>query len=64
MRGVYKRIVVDADGKKLLGAVLVGDADDYGTLLQYRLNDMTLPEHPDALILPRRDGDDLPGMGC
>jgi nitrite reductase (NADH) large subunit len=63
VRGLYKKIVVDADGKKLLGAVLVGDAADYGTLLQYRLNDMALPEHPDALILPRRDGDDLPGLG-
>mgnify|MGYP003612137408 FL=1 len=31
---VYKKIVVSADGKKLLGAVLVGNADEYGTLLQ------------------------------
>ncbi len=63
LHGLYKKIVVDAEGRKLLGAVLVGDAADYGTLLQYRLNDMALPEHPDALILPRRDGDDLPGLG-
>lgn len=53
---VYKKIVVTPDGKKLLGAVLVGDAEDYGNLLQLKLNDMELPEHPDALILPNRDG--------
>ncbi len=53
---VYKKIVVSSDGKKLLGAVLVGDSDDYGNLLQLKLNDMELPEHPDTLILPNRDG--------
>jgi nitrite reductase (NADH) large subunit len=63
VNGIYKKIVVDADAKKLLGAVLVGDAADYGTLLQYRLNDLPLPEHPDTLILPRRDGAALPGLG-
>ena len=53
---IYKKIVVTQDGKKLLGAVLVGDADDSGNLLQLKLNDMALPEHPDSLILPNRDG--------
>jgi len=53
---IYKKIVVTADGKKLLGAVLVGDAEDFGNLLQIMLNDMDLPEHPDMLILPNRDG--------
>ena len=63
VNGVYKKIVVDADNKKLLGAVLVGDAADYGNLLQFKLNELALPEHPDALILPRRDGAGLPGLG-
>lgn len=49
---VYKKIVVDATQKKLLGAVLVGDASDYDTLLQYALNDIELPENPESLILP------------
>ena len=53
---IYKKIVVTPDGKKLLGAVLVGDAEDFGNLLQMMLNDMELPEHPDMLILPNRDG--------
>ncbi len=53
---IYKKIVVTRDGKKLLGAVLVGDAEDFSNLLQIMLNDMDLPEHPDMLILPNRDG--------
>jgi nitrite reductase (NADH) large subunit len=53
---IYKKLVVSADGKTLLGAVLVGDAEDFGNLLQIKLNNMTLPEHPDSLILPNRGG--------
>ena len=49
---VYKRIVVSADNKTLLGAVLVGDTSDYGNLLQLALNGIELPENPDGLILP------------
>ncbi|HEX5057364.1 MAG TPA: nitrite reductase large subunit NirB [Gammaproteobacteria bacterium] len=53
---VYKKIVVSDDGKRLLGAVLVGDAADYGTLLQTMLNGIELPQYPDSLILPERGG--------
>ena len=60
--GIYKRIVVSEDKKKLLGSVLVGDASGYGTLLQYCLNDIELPEHPDELILPHRS-DESVGLG-
>ena len=60
---VYKKIVVDASGDKLLGAVLVGDAKEYGSLLQYMLNEIQLPEHPDDLILPQRDGSAAVGLG-
>ena len=55
-REIYKRLVVDSDCKRLLGAVLVGEAGDYGTLLQTMLNELPLPEHPEELILPRREG--------
>ncbi|WP_018608998.1 nitrite reductase large subunit NirB [Uliginosibacterium gangwonense] len=54
--GVYKKIVVDADNSRLLGAVLVGDTEDYGNLLQMKLNAMPLPAHPDSLILPAYAG--------
>ena len=53
---VYKKIVVSADGRKLLGAVLVGDCSDYDTLLQLFLNDMELPANPEAIILPTDAG--------
>ena len=57
---VYKRIVVNKTGKKLLGAVLVGDTADYGMLLQTMRSELTLPKHPDALILPAREGGGMP----
>ena len=54
--GVYKRLVISGDRKYLLGAILVGDADEYGSLLQMALNPLPLPEHPEDLILPAREG--------
>ena len=53
---VYKRMIVSADNKKLLGAVLVGDVEAYGTLQQMCVNGMDLPEDPNCLILPNVDG--------
>jgi nitrite reductase (NADH) large subunit len=53
---VYKKIVVSADKQHLLGAVLVGDAEEYGNLLQFALNKITLPDQPDSFILPNIDG--------
>jgi nitrite reductase (NADH) large subunit len=55
-REVYKKLVVNEDGTRLLGAVLVGDTDDYGTWLQMMLNGLALPEYPEDLILPPRAG--------
>lgn len=60
--GIYKRLNVSADGKKVLGATLVGDCCDYDTLLQYFLNDIELPENPENLILPALDGE-TPSLG-
>lgn len=63
LNGIYKKIVVSEDGRKLLGAVLVGDAAEYGTLLQMALNGIELSEHPEALILPASDGQAKAGLG-
>ena len=60
---VYKRLNVSADGKKVLGATLVGDTADYDTLLQYYLNDIELPSDPESLILPASDGE-KPSLGA
>ncbi|MCE2028803.1 nitrite reductase large subunit NirB [Sessilibacter corallicola] len=60
---VYKRLIVSEDGKKVVGAVLIGDVDAYGSLLQLMLNDMELPESPEALILPSVEGGEAAGLG-
>lgn len=62
-REVYKKIVVSECGKHLLGAVMVGDAGEYGTLLQMMLNRIELPEAPEFLILPQADGKAKPALG-
>ncbi|MGN5354002.1 nitrite reductase large subunit NirB [Ralstonia sp. L16] len=60
---IYKKLVVSEDGKYLLGGVLVGDAAEYGTLLQMMLNRIELPEAPEFLILPQADGNARPALG-
>ncbi|WP_090812632.1 nitrite reductase large subunit NirB [Paraburkholderia tuberum] len=63
LKQVYKKLVVSECGKQLLGAVMVGDAAEYGTLLQMMLNSIELPEAPEFLILPQSDGKAKPGLG-
>ncbi|AMO69550.1 nitrite reductase large subunit NirB [Zhongshania aliphaticivorans] len=60
---VYKKIVVSSDGQHLLGSVLIGEANDYGTLLQFALNKITLPVQPESMILPTLDGSAGVGLG-
>ncbi|MEH6435153.1 nitrite reductase large subunit NirB [Massilia sp. DD77] len=60
---VYRKIVTSACGKYLLGAVLVGDAASYGSLLQTALNRIELPEAPEFLILPDGGGAGRPAIG-
>ena len=60
---IYKKLVVSECGKYLLGGVMVGDAGEYGTLLQMMLNRIELPEAPEFLILPQADGMSKPALG-
>ena len=62
-RGIYKKLVVSANGKHLLGRVLVGDAEDFSTWQQYMLNAIKLPEKPESLLLPAGTGD-APALGA
>lgn len=55
-QGVYKRINLTRDGKYLLGGILIGDAAAYNILLQTVNNKITLPPHPEDLILGARGG--------
>ncbi len=52
---IYKKVVVSADGRRLLGAVLVGDTEGYGMLQQFCINQMALPDNPIQLLLPDTD---------
>ncbi len=52
----YKKLIVSEDGKNLLGAVLVGDAEQYGYLHQLTINQMDLPEQPVQLLIPGAEG--------
>ncbi len=55
-RQIYKKLVVDATGRRLIGAVLVGDTDCFGEWQQMMLEGAALPEHPEELILPGSTG--------
>lgn len=55
--GIYKRINLSSDRSKLLGGILVGDADQYSMLLQITQNEMAIPPNPAELILGTRGGE-------
>ena len=54
--GVYKKLVVSDDGRRLLGGILVGDASAYGLLRPLVSSGMELPANPEELILPAARG--------
>ncbi|MEV6162647.1 nitrite reductase large subunit NirB [Streptomyces sp. NPDC052052] len=53
--GIYKKLVVGADGR-LLGGVLVGDADSYAMLRPLAVRRAELPAPAEQLLLPAGDG--------
>jgi len=63
MKGIYKRINISADGKQLLGGILVGEAEQYNMLLQTCKNKTVLPPNPEDLLLGARNGESEPGAG-
>src|SRR5205814_1562236 len=60
---VYKRLVVDREGTRVLGGIFVGEASTYQVLLQMARGDMPTPEHPEQLILPASNGDSGQSLG-
>ena len=62
-KGVYKRINISADGKTLLGGILVGDAAQYNMLLQTVKNKVVLPPNPEDVILGNRGGEEAAVAG-
>ncbi len=61
--GVYKKLVLSKDGTRLIGGILVGDAHDYGTWLQFMLNGMALPGKPESLLVAPGEGGESAGIG-
>jgi len=49
---VYKKLVVNEDGTRLLGGILVGDAEDYGVWLATMLDGTPLTGDPAEMIVP------------
>lgn len=60
--GVYKKLLFDKEGTKLLGGVLVGDASEYGTLSMLAKTGQPLPCPPGEMIAGRSGGASLGGL--
>ncbi|KIC90724.1 nitrite reductase large subunit NirB [Flavihumibacter solisilvae] len=54
LQGIYKRLNISADGKTLLGGILVGEAGSYNMLLQTCKNKLVLPPDAGELIFGSR----------
>ena len=60
--GIYKKLVVDETGTRLLGGILVGDASAYGVLRPMVASGIALPDNPEELILPMARAGSAPGV--
>lgn len=49
--GIYKKVVFDTVTNLIRGAILVGDASDYGKLLQMYQNGLTLPDVVESILV-------------
>jgi nitrite reductase (NADH) large subunit len=59
---VYKKLIVNEDGSRLLGGILIGEADDYGIWLQMMLDGTPLPQNPEQMIVPAFEGSANAGL--
>jgi nitrite reductase (NADH) large subunit len=62
LKEVYKRIYVSADGKSLLGGMLVGDANDYDLLSSMVRENSPMPTFPESLLVPPSDASARPQL--
>ena len=60
-RGVYQKVIVSHDHKKLLGGILVGDASAYMQLSILSREGKEFPGAPHELLLPAATGGDASG---
>ncbi|GAA6749275.1 nitrite reductase large subunit NirB [Thermus tengchongensis] len=57
-KGIYKKVVVSSDRKRLLGGILVGDTSDYARFHNLYLDGSEL-EDPEHLLLPPAKGEEV-----
>jgi len=71
--GVYKKLLFNLDGTRLLGGILVGDASDYALLTTLVRSVQPLPMRPQELLLGKKEagagfqvelGDDAQVCSC
>ncbi len=62
-KGVYKRLNISNDGKRLLGGILVGEASSYNMLLQTVNNNMPIPSDPEILLFGENTDNKPTGSG-
>jgi nitrite reductase (NADH) large subunit len=63
LAGDYRKVVVDAGGRRVVGGILVGDLSAYPMLVQYARGALDPPERIDSLIAPAAAGADSGGAG-
>lgn len=59
--GVYKKLLFNPEGTRLLGGILVGDASDYGALSMLAKTGQPLGCAPGELIVGSREGNSIGG---
>ena len=55
-QGVYKKVVTNSTGDKVVGGIFVGDITEYNTVLSIMLNDLPVPADPLSLIVAASEG--------
>jgi nitrite reductase (NADH) large subunit len=58
--GIYKKLLFTADGTRLLGGILIGDAGDYGKLLMLTKTEAPLPCKPNELLVASKSPNGAP----
>ena len=56
MDGIFKKFMISWDRMYLMGATMVGDASEFGTLLQYYLNGIPLPPRLESIFFGGEEG--------
>jgi nitrite reductase (NADH) large subunit len=56
VRGIYKKLILSDDEKRLVGGILVGEADDYMRLLGVCNGGLDLDQSPEDLLFGARGG--------